>query len=173
MAKSYPTVSVTTDTVTTTRDVSVTVEVVQQFTDQSPAQLDIQFRNTAERSRNFLFGPVVPFGPLASTSESPSVLHVVPADTSNRADPYVDVIPDRPVDGCWQLADRYDLVDRGTRWPAPPGGTTKRTYAVLNDPDTDECHPPGEYPFSGEWGERDDDDSDHWFSWGFALVIHE
>lgn len=173
MAKSYPKMTVTGDSVPATREVSIHAEVNEQFTKQSPARLQIRFTNTAERTRNFLFWAIAPFGPLTSTSESAGILHIIPTDTTNNAGLYDHVIPERPIDGCWQLVDHYDFIDRGILWPAAPGAITKTNYVVLNDPENDKCLSPGEHRFEAEWGERDDENLDQWYSWEFTLMIND
>lgn len=169
---SFPTITLTGDTLPSDPQVSISVEVVEQFTEHSPARLQIRFTNEAPTAREFLFGSVPPFGPLVCDSDSAGTLHVIPDDdTVLPAGLYADVIPHRPVDECWQLTGQYTIVDRGILWPADSGATTATTYAVLNDPEVSDCLPSGEYRFEYEWGERYADDEDEWYSWGFTLVL--
>lgn len=169
---SFPTITITRDTLLSDQQVGISVEVIEQFTEHSPARLRIRFTNEGSTAREFLFGSVPPFGPLVCSSDSSGAIHVIPDDdTVVPTGHYADVIPHRPVDECWQLTGEYTIVDRGILWPADPGATTTTAYAVLNDPEASDCLPPGEYRFENEWGERYADEEDEWYSWGFALVL--
>ena len=168
----YPDITVTGSRMPSNWMVSSSIEVVKQFSEQTPARLRIQFKNDASTSREFLFGPDAPFGPLRGASPSTARLHVLPDDETNpTAGAYSKVIPSHPVGGCWQLADRYDILDRGLIWQADLNATTAMTYVVLDDPDNEECLPSGTYPFEGEWGERYEDTTDEWFKWQFELIL--
>ena len=169
---SFPTVAVTEDTIPSDQQVQISVTLVEQFTESSPARLRIQFTNEAPAARDFLFGSVPPFGPLISDANDTAPLHVLPDDdTVLPAGLYADAIPHSPVDECWQLATCYDIVDRGFRWPAEPGATTSTTYAVLSDSTASDCLSPGKYRFESEWGERHEKGKETWYPWGFTILL--
>ena len=168
----FPDVAVTGDEMPPEQQVRITVEVVEQFSEQTPARLQIQFRNEAATPRSFLFGPDPPFGSLRGNSRNGSRLHVLPADAARSSTGrFAHVIPSRPVEECWQLADRYDRIDRGVLWNADPRETTSMTYVVLDDLDTDDCLSAGVYRFEGRWGEQDAETTEEWFDWGFTLTL--
>ena len=168
---SVPTVAVAGDAVPSDRQVRIDIEVVEQFSDDAPARLRVRFTNEAPAGREFLFGAVSPFGPVACDAAGGGSVHVVPeSGTAANAGSYADVVPDSPVDGCWRLLDWYDSIDRGILWRADAGETTSTIYAVLSDPESEDCLPPGEYRFEAEWGERSDGEEVAWYPWGFTLV---
>lgn len=167
----YPTVSVAGDPVPSDRGVRIEVEVIEQFTASSPAELRIEFGNEAPDEREFDFDTVAPFGPLVGHSDAGGRIHAIPNDDSAGAGPYAAVVPRSPIDGCWKLADPYPTGFFGRLWPAAPGATTAMTYAVLDDPEADDCLPAGEYRFEGEWGERGPDDQSVARSWGFTAEL--
>lgn len=171
---SFPTVAVTGDTIPPDQQVQISVTVVEQFTESSPARLRIRFTNEDSAARDFLFGSVPPFGPLISDANNPAPLHVLPDDdTVHPAGLYANVIPHSPVNGCWQLATRYDIVDRGFRWPAGPNATISTTYTVLSDSAASDCLSPGEYQFESEWGERHEEGKETWYPWRFTLILEQ
>lgn len=167
---SFPTISVSGDPVPADRQVNITVEVVEQFSERSPARLRIEFTNEASTEREFLFDTTSPFRTLVGRSGDGSMLHALPIDDldDNR---YSSVIPRSPVDGCWKLIAPYDIEGFGLRWPAGPGATTAVTYSVLADPEADDCLRPGEYRFEDEWGELLADNKDRWHLWGFTAEL--
>lgn len=168
----YPAVSVTGDPVPSDREVRIGVEVIGQFTESSPAELRLESSNEAPTKREFDFNTVAPFGPLVGHSDTGGRIHAIPSDDSAGAGPYTAVVPRSPIDGCWKLADRYPTDYFGLLWPAAPGATTAMTYAVLDDPEADDCLPAGEYRFEDEWGERHPDDDEFVeHSWGFTADL--
>lgn len=169
----FPVVSVTGDPVPSDRQVSITVEVVEQFSPSSPAELEVKFTNEAQTKREFDFDSVSPFGPIVGRSDTGDRIHVVPNDDETGAGPYPAVIPQSPIDGCWKLVDTYHTDLFGLLWPANSGATTRMTYAVLDDPDTEDCLPAGEYRFEDEWGERSPDDGFLDYSWGFTVELQQ
>ena len=168
----FPHVTVTGDEIPPEQKVRITVETIEQFSDQTPARLQIQFRNEAEAPRTFLFGSDPPFGPLRGDSRNGGRLHVLPADAaSSSTGRFAHVIPSYPVDECWQLADRYDFIDRGVLWNADSDAASSMTYVVLDDLNTDDCLATGVYQFEGRWGEQYEDTTHEWFNWAFTLTL--
>ena len=168
----FPDVTVTGDEIPAKQQVRITVEAVEQFSEQTPARLQIQFRNEAATPRRFLFGPDPPFGPLRGDSRNGSRLHVLPIEAARwHTGLHAHVIPSHPVEECWQLADRYDRIDRGILWNADPHETMAMTYVVLDDPNTDDCLSAGVYRFEGRWGEQDVKTTEEWFDWGCTPTL--
>lgn len=167
----YPVVSVTGDPVPSDRKISITVEVIEQFSPSSPAVLLIEFTNEAQTKREFEFGAVPPLGPFDGRSDAGNWLHAIPNDENAGAGPYPAVIPQSPIEGCWKLADTYATDLFGRLWPADSGATTRMTYAVLDEPDTEDCLPAGEYRMEDEWGERYPGDESVKYSWGFTVEL--
>lgn len=167
----YPTVSVTGDPVPSDWEVHIGVEVSEPFTESSPAELRIEFGNEAPTEREFDFDTVAPFGPVVGRSDAGGRLHAIPNDDGAGAGPYPAVVPRSPIDGCWKLADPYPTGYFGLLWPAGPGATMAMTYAVLDDPEADDCLPVGEYRFEDEWGERLPNDEIVEHSWGFTAEL--
>lgn len=167
---SFPTISVSGDTVPSDQQVTITVEAVEQFSERSPARLRIEFTNEAPTAREFLFETVAPFDALVGRAEDGKRLHAIPYDDDPGAGHYAARIPRSPVDGCWKWISS-ESEGFGLRWPAEPGATRVMTYAVLDEPDTIDCLPPGEYRFEDQWGALLPDDEDRWHSWGFTAEL--
>lgn len=167
----YPIVSAAGDPVPSDRQVSITVEVVKQFSSSSPAELRIEFTNDAQSKREFDFGSVAPFEAMVGDSDSGHQIHAIPNDDEAGAGPYPAVVPQSPIEGCWKLADTYDTETFGLLWPADSEATTTMTYALLDYLDTENCLLEGEYRFDGEWGERFPDDEWVAYSWGFTVEL--
>lgn len=163
----FPTVTVIGDSVRTPKRVSITATVTEQFTEESPARLEITSRNEATTHREFLFGPNAPFGPLSGKADSGAKLHVIPFPDES------SLIPTEPLEGCWKLTDHYTVFDRGLIWQAEPGASMNTEYAILDDPDTESCLSPGSYQFRGEWGERHTDTDDERFEWDFQIILEQ
>lgn len=165
----FPTVTATGDAVPSDRQVKIDVSVEEQFTESSPARLQIRFGNHAATARRFLFGHVPPFSPLAA-GDGVARIHVLPV--GGRYDGlYYDAIPDRPVDGCWTLRDTYDVLESGTIWSAEPGEVISMEYVVLDDSRSTECLSPGTYRFEDSWGEQHESRADSHYVWGFTLDL--
>lgn len=168
----YPTVAVTADPVPSDWHVNLTVDVVEQFADHSPAILRIEFTNEAPTKREFFFHFQAPFDALVGRTDIGEKVHAIPNNVDNPVgNPYSAVIPQSPVDGCWELASSPSVPGFGLLWPAEPGSTRTMTYSILGDPETVDCLPPGEYRFEDEWGELLPDDEDIWHTWGFTAEL--
>ena len=168
----FPIVTVVGGRVPSERQVRITIDVVAQFPDRTPARLQIQFRNEATTPRTFLFGPAPPFGPLRGDDPDEGCLHILPTeDARSFAGFYADVIPSWPRDECWQLTERSDRIDRGLMWNAGADVAIAMTYVVLDDPDAEECLSDGVYQFEGRWGEQYADATEEWFNWKFTLAL--
>lgn len=113
------------------------VEVRDDFTDASPARLEISLWNAGDRVLTVLDGPehAVPFvdDDYAGVDESgQATLLLVPDDANFRVDPAdapADSIhaflPEAPADGCWHVP--FD-------WPAARAGGTAVLHAVPLEP---------------------------------------
>lgn len=167
----FPVISVTGDPVPPDRQVSITVKVVEQFSSSSPADLRIEFTNEAQTRREFDFGSVSPFEAIVGYSDAVHRIHAIPNDDKAGAGPYPAVVPKSPIDGCWKLPDTYHTDTFGLLWPADSGATTRMTYAVLDDLDSEDCLPAGEYRFEDGWGERFPDNEFVNYSWGFTVEL--
>lgn len=167
----YPSVSVEGESVSSDRQVSLTVGVIEQFSSSSPAELRIELTNVAQTKREFDFGSVSPFEAMVGYSDAGHRIHAIPNDDEAGAGPFPAVVPQSPIEGCWKLADTYDTETFGLLWPADSGATTRMTYALLDGLDTEDCLPDGEYRFEGEWGERFPDDEWVDYSWGFTVEL--
>lgn len=141
-------------------DLGFWVDVRDDFTDASPARLDISLWNAGPRVLTVLDGPehAVPFvdDDYAGVDESghPTLL-LVPDDAGLQVDPAdgpadrIDAyLPEAPTDGCWRVP--FD-------WPAARAGATAVLHAVPLEPGQlrshgyglyfiDECSP-GTYRF--------------------------
>lgn len=167
----FPSVRVTGDPAPTDHQVNITVEVVEQFTDHSPARLRIEFANEAPDKREILFHTIAPFDALVGRTDAGEKVHAIPNNDNPDSNLYSSDIPRSPVDGCWRLDSPNGSEGFGILWPAEPEATTAMTYSVLSEPDATDCLPAGEYRFEDEWGELLPDDEDVWHSWGFTAEL--
>ncbi|WP_231182946.1 hypothetical protein [Haladaptatus sp. DYF46] len=189
----YPSVDVTRDS--QPRDVPFRLEVekVRDFSPTAPARIRCSFENRSSTKQTVGIGPIQPFSNIWSKGESPLVLVPTERDVQRYAlGTDEQIIPDQPVDGCWQTNTvrfvRHDVL----RWRSFASSECIQTeYAILHYPEqeildatmdkwfgpkteSDVCLPAGEYRFeesftpkfraNATWKE---------FTWGFTLTIGE
>ncbi|RDI70633.1 hypothetical protein [Halopelagius longus] len=189
----YPNVAVAADQQPRDAPFRLGVEKGRDFSPDAPARIRVTFENRSSTEQTVGFGPIPPFSEI--WSEGDGLLVLVPSDAAVRRHALgtdEEILPDRPVDGCWQTNPvrfvRHDVL----RWRTLDAGERVRTeYAVLRHPEreilaatTDEwvsvrsesdgCLPAGEYRFEESFppDPRTDAAWDE-FEWGFSLDIEE
>lgn len=149
------------------------VGIENQFKRTEPARIEITFENTLDESEEFTFGPTPPFSSLWGKHDEGSQLVLVPIDSTHvsvrdrNGDGEYTLVPDEPVDGCWQSVDELILEDSQVRMTIGPGEIVKRKYSVVGAHDNDECLPVGRYSFESEELKRNEEH----FSFGFTIDL--
>lgn len=158
---SHPQVTARIESEDTNDATDLSIEISRQASDETPAFVTITFTNIGETVRDFPFGVELPFPPIRGTREDGDKrLHLVTHDgTIDGAEyptGYSEFIPETPTEGCWRVAGDYTKKEaRGAlAWVAQPGSYLSRDYVVLDDEDTEDCMPKGEYRFSVSWEEE-------------------
>jgi hypothetical protein len=122
-----------------------------------PATVRIQFTSTADRPREYEFGPSPPFSNYWSvrtgSDGSPRGLLLVPID--DRPFPYGDLVPEQPSYGRWEANESLGKPD-GTpeerTIELDPGQSISGEYALLIDPEADWSTSRATYAFEGaDW----------------------
>ena len=163
----FSTVAVEGDTIPERLQVGITVELVEQFSWTTPAQVRITLTNQAPSEARFLFGAYPPFHAMKCRHENSSALaYCLPVGKRVNE----TLVPEQPTEGCWELASAFEIADRGLIWQAQPGEATSRDYVVVADPANDPCLPAGEYRCEEEWG-KGERQHEQWYSWGCTLSI--
>ncbi|WP_435360599.1 hypothetical protein [Haloarchaeobius sp. DFWS5] len=171
-----PTVSVAGDSLPAELQVGVTVEVVEQCSEQSPARLEIRVVNEGDETRRFEFDHIEPFTAMGDGEPGDHLVHVVPDpdDENSRADYYEQFLPERPVDGCWRLQRLYARPLTQIAARLTPNDAVSRTYLVVADPSAEDCLPSGTYRFDVDSHVREPDaDESRAYSWGFDLTLED
>lgn len=173
----YPRVSVRGDTIDPERNVAISVAVLQQFSRESPAEIQVAFTNTADSTREFYFGSTPPFSEYISTRrDNGARLVAIPSHRSHISLGEVngatdgssenqEIVPDRPPAGCWRLQGDLAVWGFANQKTVKPGETLQERFAVLDDSDTATCLPGGEYRFvsSNYFGQNN--------PWGFTIEL--
>lgn len=189
----YPAVSVSADPHPTDAPFGFGVERLRDFAPDSPALIRVWFENRSGTDQTVGFGPIRPFSCVWSEGDGRLVL--LPTDAAVRARAFGadgEILPDRPVDGCWQTNAvrfvRHDVL----RWRSlAPGQRVRADYAVLHYPeraileatggtrveperDSDDCLPAGTYRFEDRFPPKPTTGAT-WreFAWGFSLSVAE
>ncbi|NEU55493.1 hypothetical protein [Halorussus sp. MSC15.2] len=155
----YPKVSVHGDTTDPERNVALSVEVIQQFSRESPAEIQVAFTNTAESAREFYFGSTPPFSEYLSTERNDGTqLVAIPRnrshislgdvnDATGESSENQEIVPERPLDGCWRLHGDLAVWGFANQKTVKPGETLQEKFTVLDYSDNTTCLPGGEYRF--------------------------
>lgn len=189
----YPNVDVTGGSQSRDVPFRVGVEKICGFSPDSPARIRGWFENRSSAQQTVGFGPIQPFSNIWSEGKSTLVLIPIDREIQRHAlGTDEQIIPDEPVEGCWETNTvrliRHDVL----RWQSLDAGECIQTeYAVLQYPeqeilegttnkragpqsDSDDCLPADEYRFEESfqpklgmettWNE---------FKWGFTITIEE
>lgn len=132
-SKRYPNITVTGDTQPRDVPFRLGVEKLRDFSADAPARICGSFENRSSTEQTVGFGPVQPFSNIWNEDNS---LHVL-IPTDREVQKYAlgtdeQIIPDNPVEGCWQTNlvrfIRHDVL----RWQSLDAGKRIQTeYAVL------------------------------------------
>ena len=120
-----------------TTDISVNVS--SGTTANHPTILKIIFSNIDDVEHTFETGFPAPIRPQIAVSDDDSILILV---SKNETD-VTDIIPQSPIDGCWEAKrSDFEVWDKrgGTR--LPPGENIEREYVLLADPESESCFSP-------------------------------
>lgn len=189
----YPHSEVTADPDPADAPFRFAVEKRRDFSPEAPAALRIQCENRTSSAQRIGFGPVAPFSRLWSRPDG--VLVLVPSDREfqRRAFGTDDrIVPDHPVDGCWQPNRVRFMVLDVLRYRSLDAGESVTTeYVILDypereimeatmdewygpDSDRDRCLPAGEYRFEASYPPKTGTETS-WdeFDWGFTVTIAE
>lgn len=188
----FPSVDVAGDPQPTDVPFRITVGVVNEFSAHEPARIWVSFENCSEMAKTVGSGPIFPLSSIRC-EEGPIVL--VPTDEWIQRYAFgtdEQIIPDRPVDGCWQTNlvrfVRHDVL----RWQSLDAGECIETeYTVLQYPEreimeatvdewfgpqseSDVCLPEGVYRFEESFLPKFGTEAT-WdeFAWSFTLTIGE
>lgn len=136
-------------------DVEMNVAVTESFTSEHPAELRVEFTNTADEQRKFQFGSLVPWDAIWGDAVGGSGrLLLAPGD---------GVAPDEPEDQCWRAMDGLALPAVMRSETLDAGETASQEFHVLATKDSETCHEPGDYRF------RDDGYLES--GWGFTVTV--
>lgn len=139
-------------------EVNFTVEVLHQFGDEGPAELDITLTNDSSSDRTFEFGGFQPFDrPWGEHTESNATIVVVPGEDTPTP-PTEDHIPNEPTnESCWQAIRPVVVEEELVSIDTAPGESIGGTHLVLADHESEECLERGTYQFSATVGMNGDD----------------
>ena len=134
----------------TTDDVAVGVEVLEHFTDEHPARIEIAIENTSEQQYELDGNFIDPF-PIFTDDESDDdpTLILIPEETKYihpRPDD-ANLVPEEPIDGCWAVDYDYVINPIGWRGLTHPGTVLTNSYTVL-EYQNETCLPPDSYRVS-------------------------
>ncbi|AFK19103.1 hypothetical protein E6P09_09995 [Haloferax mediterranei ATCC 33500] len=189
----FPSIDVTGDQQPKDVPFRLGIEKVRDFSSDEPARIRVSFENRASTEQIVGFGAIQPFTNIWCEGEFPIVL--VPSDTGIQKYAFgtdEQIIPDRPVEGCWQTnLVRFSCNDVLRFRPLDVGETMQTEYTVLQYPEreileattdkwfgpvaeSDVCLPAGKYRFVDSFLPRFRTDTT-WdeFDWGFTLTIEE
>lgn len=192
-SKRYPSIAVTGDTQSRNVPFRLGVEKLRDFSADAPARIRGTFENHSSTEQTVGFGPIQPFSNIWSDGDS--LLVLIPTDREVQR--YAlgtdeQIIPDNPVEGCWQTTLVRFIRHDALRWQSLDAGKRIQTeYAVLHYPrqeimeatidewfgpqsESDDCLPAGEYRFEESFPPKLGTDAT-WdeFTWGFTLTIEE
>lgn len=147
---------------------NVVVDLVEEPTADSPAQIRASVTYTGDEQRKLSFGFTLPLSKYVAeqrTGGRPGVqgrLVVIPLEHGQYP------VPDEPTDGCWRAIDWPERLDTGIILICDPGRVVDREYAVLAEPDGP-CFPEGTYELRDEF--RIGESSDVSIGWMVRLNV--
>ncbi|MFB6254645.1 MAG: hypothetical protein ABEI06_08550 [Halobacteriaceae archaeon] len=131
-------------------DTLVTFEAtnILSFSQDHPGRVRLTITNTSDHQLKLIGGPTPPFSTYASTDEA---LYVIPKEANENNVGSVntsrDLVPNHPIDGCWQLADEPFINAIAQMHTLDPSEQVTRQYSILGAPNT-ACLSAGTYQFT-------------------------
>lgn len=150
-------------------DTGFSVKLLQQFTGEHPAKVNISYTNTADGEQQILFDGPPPFYKYKSKEHESSHLVVIPDDhTHISSEEGGQLVPQDPKDGCWTVPRQLSVYGTAVKETISSGETVSQEYTILNHWANRECLPPGKYLF-----EQSSPLTDHEQAWKFSVNIHD
>ncbi|PSQ60787.1 hypothetical protein BRD18_00090 [Halobacteriales archaeon SW_7_71_33] len=135
------------------------VATVREYTDESPAVVELSVRNCIDRAVTVMFGMCAPFSELFPTeydSQSPALVptsEFVEDRPDEEVPEYLDwdqYRPQSPEDGMWKLTEGFTRLDVGHQLQLAPGERLQNRYELLASPKASEP-PTGEFRFRTDY----------------------
>lgn len=164
--KSHPDISIETDDIPSESSISIDGTVLEQFSRNAPARIDITVENTDTEPDTYLFDSPPPFSEYSS-KDSPTMVIIPdslngPKDGESTPSSY---IPDSPKGNCWKATSEL-ISSHATRFvELGPGESINRSYTLLASASSKRCLPPDEYRFEPR------DPTSVGFEWGFSILV--
>lgn len=150
-----PTLDASAHDVESPLEVEFVVGIVNSYSREEPARVQIDLVNASAEERQIKFGAVPPFSSLwTESSPGESDMYIVPSDRSRVEIIYPDQLESddtvegvEPIDGCWMIDDvlRQAILRDGV---IQPGHVVSGMYDIFTDSATDICIERGAYRFS-------------------------
>jgi len=135
------------------------VATVREYTDESPAVIELSVRNCIDRTVTVMFGMCAPFSELFPTEYDGKSPALVPTSefVEDRPDEEVPEYLDwdqyrsqSPEDGTWKLTEGFTRLDVGHQLQLAPGERLQNRYEILAGPRASEL-PMGEFRFRTDY----------------------
>lgn len=134
----------------------VRISKTQDHTDESPAVVEISFRNCIDQTITVMFGISPPLDEIDGRNDADETLMLLPTDdirrhlleTGEMREPYDwdQYRPQSPTDGVWKATGPSVILDGGTCIQLTPGETIRNRYQVLAGPEAS-SPPEGDFRF--------------------------
>ncbi|ELZ89362.1 hypothetical protein [Haloferax sulfurifontis] len=189
----YPRITVAEGSQPSKEPFQLSVEKLRDFSSDAPAQIRSSFENLSPEAQTVGFGSIQPYSSIWSDGQGWLVL--IPSDRQVQNHAFgtdEQIIPDRPVEGCWQTNLVHFVLPDVLRWQSLDAGECIQTeYTVLhypereileatmdkwvsNRPEDMGCLPAEEHRFTESFVPKARADT-AWeaFEWSYTLTIEE
>ncbi|MFK5602957.1 MULTISPECIES: hypothetical protein [Haloferax] len=189
----YPRITVTEGPQPIKKPFQLSMEKLRDFSSDAPAQIRGSFENLSSEEQTVGFGSIQPYSSI--WSEGHGWLVLIPSDRQVQKLAFgtdEQIIPDRPVDGCWQANLVHFVLPDVLRWQSLDAGECIQTdYTVLhypeqeileatmdkwvsNRPEDMSCLPAGKHRFTESFAPKVRAETT-WeeFEWRYTLTIEE
>lgn len=155
----YPDVQVEYNDVPDDADVSMCVQPVEPFNDDSPAKIAVELTNVSDDEVAYTFDVSPPYDGVSADQEQGDGGLILIADFHERMSTTGGIVPSEPTDGCWRALHEFSAGDYDVTESIVPAETVREEYTLLADPES-ECLALGTYrseeeaydPVGGQWG---------------------
>ena len=162
------------DEISKKRNIKISVEKQQNFTNSAPGKVAVEFTNTSDQVHTFQFGATPPFSSFVGQQKNGEAQMILVPDDREYIG-IVDVeggsaealIPRRPQDGCWKAQNGIAGNDILQNKELNPGESIEMAYTALAHYLNDGCMNTGGYRFVSR------DYFDDGSPWGFTITMEK
>lgn len=156
----FPSVDAELDDLPSESRLAYSATTIEEFSEESPARIEISVTNAGGEKRRFGLGNTIPFASQVGQNEAGDVLYLLEEHEGGFGAEGRTHLPTELIEGCWRPQHRPSFHMTLATIELAPDERAESEYVLLDHPDSEACLSEGTYRFESpvqEFGSQSDD----------------